>query len=262
MKYKKILLTGAEGFIGKHLRESFDCTIYDLVNGDDIRDKFKLDNLFNKEHFDLVINLAARAGVPMGEEHYEEFFSVNCIGLKNLIEVCKKYNSKLVHFSSSSAIQAKSVYGITKLAGERLVASSGLDYIIIRPFTVIGENGRKEMVIYKWKEQYKRGEKITFYGDGTTFRGYTYVGDLVDGVIKSLEFSEATFNIGGNEKITLEDLWNIFKEVYPNAEREILPLPNYDITGEMADNTLITTLTGWKPKIDIKLKIKELLQYE
>lgn len=256
----KILLTGGQGFIGRHFQQYIDCQVYDLVFGEDIRDKYKLDNLFNKERFDVVINLAARAGVPMGEEHYEEFFSTNCIGLKTLIEVCRKYNTKLVHFSSSSALAAKSVYGITKLAGERLVETSGLDYLIIRPFTVIGEHGRKEMVIYKWKGQYERGEPISFYGDGTTFRGYTYVGDLIDGVIKSLGISGETLNIGGDQKVTLNDLWTIFKEVYPDAKREILPLPDYDIIGEMADISRTTELTGWIPATDIKQKIKDLLK--
>jgi UDP-glucuronate 4-epimerase len=254
-----ILLTGGEGFIGKHFQKKIKCHVYDLVNGDDIRDKYKLDNLFGKEKFDICINLAAKAGVPMGEEYYREFFETNCIGLKTLIEVCKKHKTKLIHFSSSSAIEAKSVYGITKLAGEKLLEASGIDYLIIRPFTVVGENGRKEMVIYKWKGQYERGEKISFYGDGTTFRGYTYVGDLIDGVLASLHVSKKTLNVGGSQKVTLEELWSIFKEVYPDAQREILPLPSYDITGEMADISLTTELTGWTPKTDIKQKIKELL---
>lgn len=255
----KILLTGGQGFVGKHFQKEIDCQIYDLVDGNDICDKYKLDNLFNKEKFDICINLAAKAGVPMGEEYYEEFFRTNCIGLKTLIEVCKKHKTKLIHFSSSSALKAQSVYGITKLAGEKLIEESGVDYVIVRPFTVIGENGRKEMVIFKWLGQYQRGEKITFYGDGSTFRGYTYVKDLIDGVIKSLGVKNKTLNIGGSQKVTLEELWNIFKEIYPDAQREILPLPSYDITGEMADISLTTKLTGWTPKTNIHKKIKELL---
>jgi UDP-glucuronate 4-epimerase len=254
----KILLTGGEGFIGSHLRKEIDCQVYDLVNGDDIRDKFKLDNLFTKEKFDLVINLAARAGVSSGEEFYEEFFSTNCIGLKTLIEVCKKHKAKLVHYSSSAAINARSIYGITKLAGEKMIENSGLDYVIIRPFTVVGENGRKEMVLGKWLGQYQRGEKITFNGDGTSFRGYTYVGDLVDGTIKSLGLSKEKINLGGDQKVTLEELWEIFKEIYPNAERKILPYPSWDEPGEMADITRTKELLNWKPSVDIKEKIKEL----
>jgi UDP-glucuronate 4-epimerase len=256
----KILLTGSEGFIGSHFQKKIKCIRYDLINGDDIRDKFKLDNLFNKEKFDLVVNLAARAGVPMGEEYYEEYISTNLIGLKTLIEVCKKHKVKLIHFSSSSALTPISVYGITKLAGEKLVEASGVNYVIIRPFTVIGENGRKEMVLYKWLGQYQRGEKISFYGDGTTFRGYTYVGDLIDGTIKSFKLNNKTLNLGGSQKITLEELWNIFKELYPDAKREILPLPDYDIKGSLADTTQAFELLDWTPKTDVRLKIIKLLK--
>ena len=261
---KKILLTGGEGFIGNRLAQGlvaqgFEVFTYDIVNGEDICDKYKLDNLINKEKFNIVINLAAKAGVPMGEEYYEEFFKTNCIGLKTLIEVCKKHKTKLVHFSSSSCLKAQSVYGITKLAGEKLLEASGIEYLIIRPFTVIGEDGRKEMVLYKWLGQYQRGEKITFYGDGNTFRGYTYIRDLVAGVVKSLDVKNKTLNIGGNQKVSLEDFWGIFKEVYPDAEREMLPLPSYDIDGEMADISETIELTGWTPNTDIKKKIKEIL---
>lgn len=257
----KTLLVGGSGFIGSHFQKRIDCIVYDLQNGDDIRDRFKLDRLFNKERFDTVINLAARAGVPMGEEFYEEFFSTNCVGLRTLVEVCEKYEvKKFIHFSSSSALALKSIYGITKLAGEKIVENSKLDYVVVRPFTVIGENGRKEMVLYKWKGQYERGEKISFYGDGSTFRGYTYVGDLIDGVLASVKVSREVLNIGGSQKVTLEELWEMFKEVYPDAEREILPLPDYDMKGSLADISRTTELTGWKPKADIKQKIKELWQ--
>lgn len=254
----KILITGGEGFIGKHLSKQVDGYIYDLANGDDIRDKHKLDTLFSQEKFNLVINLAARAGLPMGEVYYEEFISTNLTGLKTLIEICKKHKAKLIHYSSSAALEARSVYGITKLAGEHLIEASGIDYVIIRPFTVIGENGRKDLVINKWLEQYKRGEPVTFYGDGTTFRGYTYVGDLVDGTIKSFKLNKEILNLGGDQPVTLKELWEIFKEVFPDAQREISPLPSYDIKGSIADTTKAFQLLDWTPKIDIKQKIKEL----
>jgi UDP-glucuronate 4-epimerase len=255
----KILLCGGKGFIGTHFQKHLkDYTIYDLVDGNDIRDKFKLDNLFSKEKFDLVINLAARAGVSAGEDYYEEFFSTNCVGLKTLIDICQKHKAKLVHYSSSAAINARSIYGITKLAGEKMIEASDLDYIIIRPFTVVGEGGRKEMVLGKWLGQYQRGEKITFRGDGTSFRGYTYVEDLIEGTIKSLVFNRKKFNLGGEQKVTLEELWDIFKEIYPDAEREITPYPSWDEPGEMADITQSKALLGWSPSVDIKKKIKEL----
>lgn len=265
MKYK-IALIGGNGFIGSHMqrlfKDKFDLVVYDIANGDDVRDKFKLDRLFQKEQFDVCINLGARAGVPSGEAFYEEYFSTNCIGLKTLIDVCEKYAVRLIHFSSSSAIDHKSIYGITKRAGEMILENSNIHWVIIRPFTVIGENGRKEMVICKWQQQAKKGNKISFYGNGCTFRGYTYVEDLIEGVEKCIEKVEANsriFNLGGNQKVLLEELWDIFKEVYPDAERDILPLPDYDVSGNMADSTEANEILGWFPKTDIKSKIKQIL---
>lgn len=268
----KILLSGGAGFIGRHFQKRIDCTVYDLVNGDDIRDKSKLEKLFEKERFKMVINLAARAGVPTGELNPYEYISTNIEGTKCLADVCDRYGAKLIHFSSSSVYggsdkklkeedkkEPRSVYGITKLASEGITKMCK-DWIIIRPFTVIGENGRPELVINKWLNQYRKGEKITFYGKGDTYRGYTYVGDLIDGVIKASKFNRKDFNLGGDQKVCLADLWKIFKEMYPDAEREMLPLPGYDIPGSIADTTKAEILLNWKPKTNIKKKIKELWQ--
>lgn len=275
----KILLTGGEGFIGKHLQKRIDCHVYDLVNGDDIRDKFKLDRLFESEGFDCVINLAARAGVRRGEDFPEEYFSTNVLGLINLIDLSQKYGvRKFIHFSSSSVYGKtsssatlehepkvpKSVYGITKLAGELLLENSKLPYVIVRPFTVIGENGRKEMVIYKWINQIKRGQPVTFYGKGFTSRGYTYVGDIVDGVKKILEsdVERNDFNIGGHQSVTLGELWDIFKELFPNAEKKELPIPECDQAYSLADSTKTELYLNWKHKTDIKNKIREIIKKE
>jgi len=262
---KKVLVIGSSGFIGSHLfprlEKLYSTFGYDLVGGNDIRDKFKLDRLFEKERFDIVINLAARAGVLSGEEFYDEYYSTNCVGLMNIIKICEKYKVKrFIHFSSSAVLKALSVYGVTKLAGDYMVKNSKLDWVIIRPFTVIGEGGRKDMVIGKWKRQLEKGEKIQFRGDGTTFRGYTYVGDLVDGVISAITGPGGEYDIGGDVKITLEEFWQIFQKVYPYAEREYVPLPEWDEPGELADTAKAREVLGWQPRVDIKSKIKELMK--
>tara|TARA_R110000868_G_scaffold160448_10_gene390096 strand:+ start:915 stop:1763 length:849 start_codon:yes stop_codon:yes gene_type:complete len=280
----KILLTGGMGFVGKHLAgrlldEGYTFVNYDLVNGDDIRDKFKLDRLFESENFDAVINLAARAGVRRGEDFPDEYFSTNVLGLMNLIALSEKYGvKKFIHFSSSSAFgtqevgtataegnlrQPRSIYGITKLAGELLLERSRLPYTIIRPFTIIGENGRKEMVIYKWLNQIKSGRPASFYGNGESYRGYTYIGDMIDGIITCLKNKNAnyqTFNMGGAQIVTLEELWNIFKEEYPEAERDILPMPVTDQMYSLADTSKAEALLSWKAKTDVPKKIREMIK--
>lgn len=279
----KILIVGGAGFVGTHMqkfladKKEFTFQIYDQVNGDDTRDRFKLDRMFESEGFDAIINLAARAGVRRGEGFPEEYFSTNVIGLANLIEMAEKWGvKKLVHYSSSSVFgndekvatnegypkKPKSIYGITKLAGELLLQKSKLDYTIIRPFTIVGEDGRKEMVVYKWLNQIKAGRKATFYGDGTTYRGYTYIQDMLRGTIECLTNPKASrqdFNLGGDQIITLEDLWNIFKEAYPQAEREIVPMPETDQMFSLADVSKAKELLGWEHKTDIKKKIQEMI---
>lgn len=278
----KILLTGADGFVGTKLwdvleLEGYEVIDYDLAYGDDVRDKFKLDRLFETENFDAVINLAARAGVRRGEKFVDEYFSSNVYGLRNLIDCAELYGvKKFIHFSSSSVFgnkttakiyeafpkKPKSIYGITKLSGELLLENSELDYTIIRPFTIIGERGRGDMVIYKWLNQYKTGKPITFYGNGASFRGYTYIGDIVDGVLKCLENEKARredFNIGGNQIVNLNELWEIFKEVFPKAKKIDLPMPKCDQMYSVADTSKAKKVLGWEAKTNIKEKIKEIL---
>lgn len=264
----KILLTGGQGFIGQYFQKAIsDPYVYDLVDGNDIRDKYKLDLYFENEHFDVVINLAARAGVKFSELYPEEYFSTNVLGLQNIISLCEKYKVRLIHFSTSSVFRPQhrplkeddikepiSIYGISKLAGELLVKKAHIDWTIIRPFTVLGGTGRKGMIIDRWLTQIKKGEPVTFYGDGTTSRGYTYVEDLVQGTLMA---PIGDFNIGGDQIVTLNDMWNIFKEVYPKATREILPLPYYDVPNSIADTSKAFKEFYWKPKTDIKKKIKE-----
>lgn len=264
------LITGGAGFIGRHLRKKVDGIVYDLETGNDIRDSDNLERLFNKFKFKTVINLAALTGVLGGEEDPYGYISTNIMGTKNLADICDKYNAKLIHFSSSSVYggsdkklkeedkkEPRSIYGITKLAGEGIVKMMK-NWVIIRPFTVIGEDGRKEMVIYKWLNQYRNGDKISFYGKGDTYRGYTYVGDLIEGVLKASKLNRKDFNLGGNQKITLDQLWKIFKNIYPDAKREIFPLPAYDIPGSIADISKANILLNWEPKTNIKQKIKEI----
>jgi UDP-glucuronate 4-epimerase len=212
--------------------------------------------------------------VSGGEKEPYEYISTNIEGTKVLADVCDKFGAKLIHFSSSSVYggsdkklkeedkkEPRSIYGITKLASEGIVRMMK-DWIIIRPFTVIGEDGRPELVINKWLNQYRAGEKISFYGKGDTYRGYTYVGDLIDGVLKANKFNRKDFNLGGNQKITLKQLWKIFKKIHPDAKREVLPLPSYDIPGSIADISKADILLDWQPKTDLKKKIKELWIYQ
>ena len=288
----KILITGSRGFIGDYLHEllqnDYNIFEYDLdFKNRDIRDKFKLDRLFDKERFDVVIHLAARAGVRTGEEFPDEFISTNINGTKNIIEACEKYKVKqLISFSSSSVLggnidikgkkieplkeddnyNPKSLYAISKVVGEMMLKNSNLNYTIIRPFTVYGENGRKDMVIYKWIEQIKRGEKLTVFGDGKSKRGYTNVNDLVDGVKRCILNEKAyhqTIHLGGSEVISLVDLMLMFNEY---LEKDMclnrLPMPKADVMESWTNSDKAKKLLGWEPKANFKEYLTNILTKE
>ena len=272
----KILITGGEGFIGTHLVEELDSDhdiiLYDLYSGKDIRNKFQLNSVFNKEMPDVVIHLAALAGVRNGEEFPDEFITTNIIGTKNVLDCCEKYNVKhLISFSSSSVLggnlnvevglkekdeyYTKSIYAMTKMAGECIVKNSKIPWTIIRPFTVYGELGRKDMVIYKWIEQIKKGEPISFFGKGDTSRGYTYVKDLVKGIKRSImnhQTFEQVIHLGGSELISLNDVLEIFTSVLKSKNIDFtvdkLDLPDADVYTSFSNCAKAKRLLKWKPK--------------
>lgn len=276
----KILLTGHLGFIGsnwiklRHYEERGWITkCYDLKKGDDVRDKPKLEFLFETENFDLVIHCAALTGVRRGELYPEEYISTNIMGTKNLVDLSEKYGVKhFIHFSSSSIYADKkgliketedkepnSIYGMTKLVAEKIVQRSILPYCIIRPFTVYGENGRPDQVIMKWIRQIKNKEPITFYGNGDTGRGYTYIGDLIKAIMIIIDKKiTGTYNVGGDVFVMLKELWELFGK----PKRNILPLPFADRRSSIACTDKAGTVFRWQPKADFKTKVKEIIKNE
>lgn len=267
----KILVTGHRGFIGSHLIERLNRLEipwegYDLVDGNDIRDKVKLDAFIEKGQFDTVIHLAALAGVRRGEDYPQEYFDTNVIGTDNLLRISKKFGVKKFIALSSSSVNGgnpTSVYGASKLAMEHLVKRAELSHkFLVRPFTVYGERGRKDQVIFKWVEQCLQGKPLTFYGDGESFRTYVYAGDLVDALILMLSYhpekSDITFELGGGEKITLNKVLEVFLDRYPLAQIERLPFPKCDSHG-IEPNIEEATKMGWSPKTNFAEKMREII---
>jgi len=290
----KILITGNKGFIGskickilkKNYQDNIDFFGYDLVEGNDILDKFKLDKLFEAEQFDMVLHLAALAGVRRSEDYPQKYSDTNIIGTRNLIEMCKNYKvDKFIFFSSSSVLggsknkkdglkeddlyQPQSFYANSKAMGEFLVKASGLDYFIIRPFTVYGENGRKDMVIYKWINQIKAKKPISFFGDGKTSRGYTYVEDLAQATIdliqklKQKKFQEI-IHLGGSEIIQLQELLKLFQKHTKKKNIKFTidqtPMPDADVVNSHANTKKAKNLINFSPKPRFKKIIEDILQ--
>lgn len=271
-----ILITGDKGFIGAHLSKKIGGVGFDLKDGLDIRNTYQLESIFQDNHIDTVIHLAALAGVRKSKLFPEDYISTNIQGIINLLECAKRHNVKhFISFSSSSVygnqfppnnekdtLRPVSLYGITKLAGELLIQSSGIPYTIVRPFSVYGGNGRKDQVFYRWINQIKDNKPISFYGEGDSSRGYTHVSDIVQAVQRILEkgAENEVYNIGGNEIISLQELLSYFKGEFLTLEIEYLPLPQEDILENWADVAKAKEILGWAPKTVFRKELAKIFE--
>lgn len=256
-----ILITGDKGFVGLHM--DIPHVGYDLVDGLDILDKYQLETCFANNQIDIVIHLAALAGVHKSVLFPEAYFDTNIQGTQNIIDACKRHNVKhLIFFSSSSvygnarpplnetsSLEPISPYGITKVAGELLVKSSGVPYTIIRPFSLYGDKGRKDQIFYKWINQIKAKGEITLFGDGTAKRGFTNVYDLVDAVklVLNKGAENQILNIGGKEIITLNSVIDKLKENFSFTINR-LPENGGDIHQSWGDIIKAGARVGYSPK--------------
>jgi len=286
------LISGGNGFIGTNLcpkleKLGFNVTVYDIKSNplDDIRDKYRLETKFITGNFDIVIHMAARTGTLTSDEFPDEYISTNVSGTNNILALSKKYGvKKFIFFSSSSIfggtkdgeliaegykIKPRTLYGVTKAAGELMVKASGLNYVIIRPFTVYGKNGRRDMVIYKWIDRIKSEKPLLIFGNGKTSRGYTYIEEFTDAVCRLVVLSigakfekelSVTVNLGGAENVTLERMLLVFKEYCANNDLYFdfknMELKSTDIEHSLADVSFAKLLVGFNPE---KKKFKERL---
>ena len=251
---RRVLVTGGIGFIGSHLcqrllaeghvivcLDNFD-PFYDpaikrrnlqeiqasggdgsfqFVEGD-IRDKGLVEDLFRRSSFDLIVHLAARAGVRPSIQQPLLYEEVNVTGTLNLLEACREFGVRDLIFGSSSSVYGKntkvpfaegdrldamiSPYAVTKRVGELYCYAYhhlyGLNIFCLRFFTVYGPRQRPEMAIHKFARLIHEGKKIPLYGDGTSRRDYTYIDDIIGGSWGRYKTCEATiFLIWGNHRL-------------------------------------------------------------
>jgi UDP-glucuronate 4-epimerase len=269
----RVFITGHKGFVGNHLIKFLDAMGiewegYDIQeNKNDIRDKYNLDFHIRRFNPHCVIHMAARAGVTESKIYPDEYISTNIIGTQNVVDICNKHKiNKLIFFSSSSVFgkredespvkegflkKPSSLYGITKLAGEHIVNTCDSNTVIIRPFTIYGEEGRPDGVIYKWMNEIEMKNSITIYGDEDSYRGYVYVGDLCQALLKllytDLENKHEDFNLGGSEKIHLYDIVNVLSDYHKGFKKIHIDRPNEDIFGQVANTSKAKELIDFDP---------------
>jgi UDP-glucuronate 4-epimerase len=245
-----------------------------LVEGD-IRDEALVDRVFGDERFDAVIHLAARAGVRPSLAEPILYEDVNCIGTLRLLEAARRHGPNLFLFGSSSSVyginkkvpfaesdevnQPISPYATTKRAGELLCYNYhhlyGFRTACLRFFTVYGPGQRPEMAIHKFTDLLARGKTVPMYGDGGSLRDYTYVDDIIDGVVASLDLAPGfeILNLGGADTTSLKDLvhW-IAAELAVEPRIDYLPAQPGDVPITYADVSKAARLLGYSPKVPIR----------
>ncbi|MCI8497595.1 MAG: SDR family NAD(P)-dependent oxidoreductase [Clostridiales bacterium] len=303
-----ILITGGAGFIGSHLCEVllhqgyrvavidnfndyYDPAIkrgnieevlqntgcadqFSLFEGD-IRDGAFVKDVFLKSKPDVVVHLAACAGVRPSIEDPVLYTQVNFNGTVNILEAMRAADVKRLVFASSSSVYGNnrsvpfqendavdhpiSPYAASKKACELICHTYHhlfeMNIACLRFFTVYGPRQRPDLAIYKFTERILRGESLPFYGDGSSKRDYTYIDDIIDGVLKTLLWTGEEgpkydiFNLGESNTISLRRMVETIEEALgKKAELNVYPMQPGDVDITYADISKSRAVLGYAPK--------------
>lgn len=318
-----ILVTGGAGFIGSHLcsrlcdlgqrvtcLDNFDPFYAPAVKQDnvrrlqqragaasrlavrhgDIRDYPFLRRLFQDDAADLVIHLAACAGVRPSIEHPLLYGEVNVQGTLNLLECCREFHVRDFLFGSSSSVygarargpfaedddvsQPVSPYAATKRAGELLCATYAHLYPMrlacLRFFTVYGPHQRPDLAIHKFARLMATGKPLPVYGDGTSQRDYTYVEDIVDGIVRAAAWAQRQteascyeiFNLGDSRPVPLLRLIRLLEtSLGSTATIDWQPAQPGDVPMTFADLRKARTMLGYEPRIDLETGLRRFAEW-
>ena len=254
----------------------------------DIRDREAVKKIFDENKIDVVMNLAAMAGVRPSIENPCLYQEVNCLGLQNILEEMKLHNVKNGVLASSSSVYgnckkvpfkedmivdyAISPYAATKKANEVMAhvyhKLYDMNIIMLRFFTVYGPKQRPDLAINKFTRLMLEGKEIPMFGDGTTSRDYTYVDDIVDGIIKSCEYTlnnknvYEILNIGNSSPTSLKEMINTIAKVL-DVEPKIkqLPMQPGDVDRTFADISKAKKLIGYEPKTTFEEGIRKFVNW-
>jgi len=306
-----ILVTGCAGFIGwkvsQKLLEKGDTVIgvdnmndyYDprlkewrlstlrpfatfTFHKNDITDLPAMENLFAKDEFDAVINLAARAGVRASVENPWIYYATNVTGTLNLLECCRKYGVKKFVLASTSSVyglndvpfreddntdKALSPYAASKKAAEVLCHTYhylyGLDITVLRYFTVYGPGGRPDMSIFRFLKNVSEGKPIEVYGDGTQKRDFTYIDDIAEGTVKAIQpGGYEIVNLGDSSSVELLYVINLMERLLgKKAEIKFLPRHLADVPVTRAETSKAHELLNWEPRVDIEVGLTQTVRW-
>lgn len=332
----KYLVTGSSGFIGSNLVKKlledennivvgidnmnhyYDIKLKEnrlsLLNQnqnyifyqEDISNKQKIFEIFEKERPDYVINLAAQAGVRYSIENPDAYIESNLIGFYNILEACRNYPVKHLVYASSSSVYGTnkkvpystddkvdnpvSLYAATKKSDELLAHAYSKLYEIpstgLRFFTVYGPAGRPDMAYFGFTNKLIKGEKIKIFNYGNCKRDFTYIDDIVEGIIRVISKPPEKkigedglpispykiYNIGNGNPENLLDFVNILQEELVHAKvlpedfdfdyhKELVPMQPGDVPITYADTTDLEKDFGYKPNTDLRTGLRNFAQW-
>lgn len=267
----------------KNLEKALAHPNFRFVPGD-IRDENVVNGLLEEFEITQVIHLAARAGVRPSIENPLLYADVNVKGTNVLLEGCRKYNITKFLFASSSSVYGNNLsvpfkesdnvdhpispYAATKKAGELLCYTYHklfqMDIFCLRFFTVYGPRQRPEMAISKFIQKIKDGETIDVYAQGQTLRDYTYVGDIVNGIILAMNKLKGydIFNIGGSSPVKLLDLIRIIEDqVGKKADLNLMDEQPGDVDITYADTQKVKKELGFETEVSMEKGISLYLKW-
>lgn len=318
---KKVLVTGAAGFIGSNLSQRlldnghqvvgidnmnayYDIALkkerlkplileenFTFIKGDIVDEQF-INELFKENNFDIVINLAAQAGVRYSIESPDTYIQSNLVGFFNILEACRHYPVEHLLYASSSSVYGTnkkvpfeetdnvdnpvSLYAATKKANELMANTYSHLYNIptsgLRFFTVYGPNGRPDMAYYKFTDMYFDNEPIHIYNNGDfdndLYRDFTYIDDIVRGIENLMEKppvksegkpAHQVYNIGNNnpEKLMVF-IWSLEEALSNSLGRKVSfekvyePIKPGDVPATYASTEKLQVTIGFKPKTSIQ----------
>ncbi len=240
----------------------------------DIRDKETLSSIIDND-VQMIVHLAAKAGVRPSIINPIAYQEVNVTGTQNLLEEAREKKINRFIFASSSSVYGNnpnypwkeddavllpiSPYASTKVSGELLghVYSHlyGISFLALRFFTVYGPRQRPDLVIHKFLKLMSQGNEIPVFGNGSSLRDYTYIDDIVDGIIKALNYNETLYeviNLGNNKTIKLNELIEILEMISGiKTQKKYLPEQPGDVKQTWADISKAQKLLSYSPKTSI-----------
>ena len=326
----KIFITGSSGFIGFHLAKKllnkgikvhgFDSmnSYYDVklkkarlnilnkyknfsFTKESLQNEKKLSKCIIKFKPQIIVHLAAQAGVRHSIKNPDIYLNANIMGTFNILKIANKIKLKHLIIGSSSSVYGAnkkfpfqendktdhqvSFYAATKKSTEILAHSYSslwkLPITMLRFFTVYGPFGRPDMAYFKFTKKILKGQKIDIYNKGKMYRDYTYIDDIVDGIYKLLNkipslnsrkkykndslSTVAPFrilNIGNTKKIYLLDFINTLeRELNKRIKRNYLPMQKGDVYSTLSDSSLLKRITGYNPKTDYNKGVKNFIDW-